>query len=353
MKKAFAMILVASMVLAGCGSSSSTSSEAASDSSASNSTEAAPAASSDEVYTITLTHSTTEETSQQAGSLAFKEYVEANSDGRLSVNIFPNSQMGGDREQLEGLQEGSITMVTCGSAATVNFVQSAIVFDLPFAFASNEEVLATFGDADFLEAISAEYAQSKFKFMGISGLDFRATTSNMPIETPDDLSGFTIRVMENQYHMATWKALGANPTPLAFNELYTALQQKTVDGQENPVELIYAQKFYEQQEYVTKTKHIPQNLVWVMNIDFYNNLPADLQAVVDAGAAAAMDAAYEFTTSNQATYEAELTSMGVTINELSAEQIAVFAEKTQEVWEMIEADSSPEVYNAYVAAMNK
>jgi len=332
------MVVLCIVVLTACGSSGTSPKEEESDS---------------KVYTITFTHAVTANTSQQAGALAFEKYIEENSNGRMNVDIYPNAQMGGDREQIEGVQEGTITAMTSGSAPQVNFVKSAVIFDLPFAFATNEEATKAFTDKDFLAALSKEYEKSGFKLLGASNLDFRATTTNVPIHTPDDLKGLTIRTMENKYHIAMWKAMGANPTPLAFNELYTALQQHTVDGQENPLELIYAQKFYEQQKYVIKTRHLPQNLIWIMNKAFYDGLPAELQEVVDGAAQAALQAAADYTSSNAESIEKELKSIGVEIIDLTPEELAPFAEKTKGVWDMIKADCNPEVYDAYIAAMQK
>lgn len=306
-----------------------------------------------DTITITFTHAVTENTSQHAGALAFKDYIESNSNGRMKVDIYPNAQMGGDREQIEGVQEGSITAMTSGSAPQVNFVNSAVIFDLPFAFATNDEATRTFTDEAFLAALSEEYAKSGFKLMGASNLDFRATTTNVPIHTPDDLKGLTIRTMENKYHIAMWKSMGANPTPLAFNELYTALQQNTVDGQENPIELIYAQKFYEQQKYVIKTRHLPQNLIWIMNKTFYDGLPADLQEVVEGAAQAAMKAAADYTGSNAERIEKELKDFEVEIIDFTPEELEPFAEKTKGVWDMIKADCEPEVYDTYTSTMQK
>lgn len=341
MKKILAAMLTAVMVIgtAGCGAgeknTETTGGEAAKEGSG---------------YTITLTHAVAEDTSQQAGSLAFKEYVEANSG--MKVNIYPNAQMGGDREQIEGVQEGSITMMTCGSAAQANFVTGAIVFDGPFAFKSEEHMEAVFKDQAFLNALSADYENAGFHMLGLSSLGFRMTTANKDIRSPEDVKKLTIRTMENKYHMALWEALGANPTPLAFNELYTALQG-TVEAQENPMELIYAQKFYEQQKYIIKTKHLPQDLVWIMNKNFYDSLPEDLKAVVDEGAARAVEAAAAFSKENESNIQKKIEEEGITVTDLTQEELKPFAEKTKDVWKLIEKDCPKEVYETFINALNK
>ena len=144
--------------------------------------------------------------------------------------------------------------------------------NLPFAFATIDEIDKTFKDPEFVKALGAEYEKAGFHLLGISNLGFRITTANKAIMTPEDLKGLTIRTMENKNHIEMWRKLGANPTPLAFNELYTALQQGTVDGQENPMELIYTQKYFEQQTDISKTNHIPHCLCWVMNLAQYDSL---------------------------------------------------------------------------------
>lgn len=340
MKKAVISILMAGILavnLAGCSGGTDTSKNAEN--------------SSGENYTITLTHAVAEDTSQQAGCLAFKEYVEENSEGKITVNIYPNSQMGGDREQIEGVQEGSITMMTCGSAAQANFVNSAIVFDGPFAFQTEEQMEKVFADQEFIDALSAEYDKAGFHMMGLSSLGFRVTTANKEIRVPEDVKGLTIRTMENKYHMSLWKNLGANPTPLAFNELYTALQQGTVEAQENPLELVYAQKFYEQQKYVIETRHLPQNLVWIMNKDYYDSLPDDLKAVVDEGAKKAVEGSISYYKENNAELEKKVTEAGVEIIDLTPEELAPFAEATASVWDEVKADCGETVYTAFMNAL--
>lgn len=306
-----------------------------------------------ESLTITFAHATTEQTSQQAGALAFKKYIEEKSEGHLRVDLYPNSQLGGDREQLEGCQEGSITAMTSGSAPQVNFVKNAVIFDLPFAFNSEEEALKVFADKDFNAKLAEKYEPAGFKLLGASFLGFRATTSNFKITSPADLKGMKIRTMENKYHMAFWRELGANPTPIPFNELYTSLQQGVVDGQENPLELIYAQKFYEQQKFVIHTRHLPQTLIWIMNKDFYDKLSEDLKAVVNGAAVAAMEAAHEFAFGGMDRVSKELEGLGVTIVDLSPEEVEVFANKSTSTWNLVKENCDEDLYNAFMKARGR
>lgn len=188
-------------------------------------------------YKIVISHPTAEKTSIDEGAKKFKELVEQKTNGKIKVEVYPNAQLGADREAIEGVQVGNITMTICSTAPQANFVKSLALFDTPFVFESKDVARKVF-DGSFKEVIGKEYEKAGFKLLGFSDQGFRELTLNKPVQTPDDLKGIKIRTMENPYHMAVWKALGANPTPIAFNEVYTALQQKTVDGQENPYELI-------------------------------------------------------------------------------------------------------------------
>jgi tripartite ATP-independent transporter DctP family solute receptor len=307
----------------------------------------------EEVYNLTFAHPTAEVTSIHHGAVKFKEYVEANSDNRIKVNIYPNAQLGGDREAIEGTQAGSITLTVCSNAPQVNFVPSAVIFDLPFVYADKEEARKTLIDPIFVAAISEEYAKSGFRFLGASDQGFRTLTANKVVRSPRDLEGVTLRTMENKYHMAAWKQIGANPTPIAFNELYTALQQGTVDAQENPIELIYSQKFYEQQDYIILTNHMYQTIVWIMNLDFYNSLPDDLKQVVDDAAAEAIKDANKFQDENVAKWAKEMEEYGVEFITLDEEQRSKFAEKATNVYDMIKENCDPKVFEAYMNALGK
>jgi tripartite ATP-independent transporter DctP family solute receptor len=345
MKKILSLALAVIMILTmatGCSSGGTTSQAPASGS-----------ASEGQTYTMTLAHSTAEVTSMHHYAKVFKENVEKNSNGRIIVNIYPNAQLGGDREIIEGTQTGSVTMIGTSAAPQVNFVQSAVINDLPFVYKDKEQARKVLSDTDFMAAISAEYEKSGFKFLNSSDQGFRTLTANKKVTTPADMAGMTLRTMENKYHMAVWQAIGANPTPLAFNELYTALQQGTVDAQENPLELIYSQKFYEQQDYIVMTNHIFQTITWAMNLDFYNSLPDDLKAVVDEGAATAREEAIKYQDGNIDKFSKEMQDFGVEIVELSPEQLAAFSEKAKGTWEMIKADCAPSVYEAFMNALNK
>jgi tripartite ATP-independent transporter DctP family solute receptor len=253
----------------------------------------------------------------------------------------------------ENVQEGSLAIMTSSPAPQSNFVKAAIIFDLPFAFPTPDDTEKAFTNENFLKVLGEHYVKAGFTVLGLSNLGFRLTTSNFEFHTVKELKGFSVRTMENPYHMAMWKCLGANPTPIAFNELYTALQQHTVDGQENPMELIYGQKFYEQQKVVTKTNHLPQSLVWVINRDFYDKLPADQKKVIADGGKEAVKAAANFAFSNTEKFEKLVKDVGTKIVDLNPKELSFFADASQPVWEMVRKDCPQDVYDAYIKALPK
>lgn len=297
---------------------------------------------------LSLAHSVSEDSTQQVTSLAFKEKIEQISNGAIEVTIYPNAQMGGDRELIEGVQAGSLAITTSSPAPQANFVPSASIFDLPFAFATIEDIDKAFKDPEFVAALNAEYQKAGFKLLGISNLGFRITTANKPITTTADLKGLTIRVMENKNHIEMWRLLNANPTPLAFNELYTALQQGTVDAQENPMELIFTQKYFEQQSDVSKTNHIPHSLCWIMNSGTYESLSDEQKKWVDEASAYAIAQGEKYIRDNDAEYEKQLLAKGIKIHTLTPEQLGAFKSLVQKMWPEVESQVAPDVYKNYV-----
>jgi len=342
-KKILALMLALVMIvsLSACGKSETPSTG----------TEAPAASTSSEAQTITFAHSSAEATSTNQAALKFKEYVEANSNGQLKVNVYPNAQLGGDRELIENTQNGTVTAMISAPAPQVNFVPAATIFDTPFVFENLEHGRAVLNDPSFMAAIAKEYDAAGFKYLAAAGQGFRTLTANKKVTTIEDLKGLTIRTMENKYHLKTWSLLGANPTPLTFNELYTALQQGTVDAQENPIELVVSQKFYEQQKYVMNTNHIMQTNTFIMNKAFYDGLSDELKTVVDEAGKLAAETANKVNDEKNEGYIKTIEDFGDEFVEIAPEELAKFAEATKSVYEDIKAGTTPEVYDTYFAAI--
>ena len=249
MKKHLALVMAALMMasmLAGCGSSETTDTSSGDGNSEGYNT-----------LNIIAAHGAAENTSENESFLKFKELVEERSGGAVTVDLYPNQQLGGDREYTEAATQGNVTMGGPSTANIAPFVPAMNAFETPFLFSDRETVYAAL-DSEAGQALLDSLESAGLKGLGYFENGFRQLTTNKEINSLADLKGLKIRVMENEVHLAIWEALGTNPSPLAFGELYSALQQKAFDAQENPAELIYNTKFYEVQDhvYLTNLHHL-------------------------------------------------------------------------------------------------
>ncbi|RXF75718.1 DctP family TRAP transporter solute-binding subunit, partial [Hansschlegelia zhihuaiae] len=170
-----------------------------------------------------------------SAATAFKDYVEKESDGRLKIAIFPGGALGGEREIVESLQLGTVDMAMTGTSVVGNFVPEVLIYDVPFLFRDTKQARAVL-DGQIGKDILAKFEDKDIVGLGYGENGFKMLTNNRhPVEKPEDLNGMTVRVMENEIHIAAFRQLGARPTPIAWPELFAALQQGVVDGQDNPI----------------------------------------------------------------------------------------------------------------------
>ncbi len=239
-----------------------------------------------EEYNIRLSHVTTPETPKGMASEKFKEVLEESSEGRMTVEIYPNSELYGDEDELQALQGGSVEMIAPASAKLTDIAPQLFVLDLPFIVDSVDDVPEIIApDTTVGKAIygNQRLADSNMKVLGLWDNGLYQTTCNKAIRTPDDLRGVRIRITPSDIIRTYWEKWGAETTPMAFAELFTALQQGVVDGQYNPYSNIESQRFYEVQGYMTITEHGYLTYPLIMNAEFFDGLPEDLQqAVTDA-----------------------------------------------------------------------
>lgn len=263
----------------------------------------------------------------------FGDILEERTEGQFSVNIFPNSQVGDDKEMMSALQSGSLGMTMPSTSPATTLVPELRVFDLPFLFPEAE-------DADeVLDSAIGDEMLAKFDGTGIKALAWaengyrQLTNSVRPVESPADVEGLRLRVMENPIQIDVWSALGANPTAMAFGEVFSALEQGVVDGQENPWPTIYSSKFYEVQDYGSSTRHVYTPFVWMMSQELYDSMSPECQQVVTEAAEAA--GAYNRTISREYSDFAlqQLIDSGMEITDLSPEQLAAFKDATQPVYD--------------------
>jgi tripartite ATP-independent transporter DctP family solute receptor len=281
--------------------------------------------------TIKLAHVCTESDIFHLQSVRFKELVEQRTDGDIEIRVYPNKQLGGKESALINMvQMGTIGLatITCGPIST--FVPAFGILDMPFLFRSKDHAYQVLDGP-----IGDRFLQSLNK-VSISGLafgerGFRNVSNNLrPIEKPSDLKGIKIRVMQSPVYIETFKALGANPIPMGWGDVYTALQQGTIDAQENPPWVIDAFKIYEVQKYYSLTGHSYAGNVIMINEALLNGFsPKTQQILVDAAREAA---AYERKVNNDGVAEvlARLKSKGMHVNDLNR---APFQKMIQSVYE--------------------
>ena len=234
-------------------------------------------------YELYLAHASQTDTVTDIFAMKFAELVEQKSKGRIEMNVYPNSQLGGDIEITEAVQRGNITFVVQTTAPQVPFVKEVAIFDAPMAF-KNLKIARMVLDGQLQEELKKYYEKKHLRLLGYADQGYRVMSSNKEVKKISDLKGIKIRTMENPNHIALWAASGANPTPMAWAEVYVGLQQKTIDAQENSIETIVASKVYEQQNYVIQTNHILHTLSLVGSTAILDDLPKDLQDIIQESA---------------------------------------------------------------------
>lgn len=286
-----------------------------------------------EKFTIRIAHIEAEDRSTHKALLKFKEYVEKESGARLDVKILPNGQFGGDKASIEGVELGTIHMSLPAVSVLTSYDERFGLLDMPFLFKSEKAIFDSLDNE--LGALYNEILDSKgFHNLGYNYNGPRSISNNTrPINEPDDLKGVRVRVMENPVFIDMFKALGANPTPMAFGEIFTGLQQGTVSGQENAPSLVYASRFYEVQKYYSLTSHTYSMMAILMNKEHFNKLPADIQKILKDGADTwLIKHQRELESSETADYVKRLGEKGMQVNEISPENKIKFVEAVQPVY---------------------
>ena len=213
----------------------------------------------------------------------FAREVEKRTNGRYKVQNFYAGALGAERESIEGVQLGTLDLTMTSTGPVPNFVPDVAILDIPFLFRDYAHARAV------LDGPIGQDLLKKFDAKGIKALawgenGFRHMTNNKhPVNTPDDLKGLKMRTMENPIHIEAYRQFGILPTPMAFTEVFTALQQGTVDGQENPLSVIEAAKLDQVQKYLTLTGHVYSPAVFLMNKARWDSLSdADKRAFLEA-----------------------------------------------------------------------
>jgi len=205
----------------------------------------------------------------------FAQEVEKRTGGRYKIQAFYSGALGAERESIEAIQLGTHELTMTSSGPVPNFVPETRILDVPFLFRDKAHARAVL-DGPIGQDLLAKFETKGIKALGWAENGFRHMTNNRrPVNTPDDLKGLKMRTMENPVHIAAYKGFGIVPTPMAFTEVFTALQQGTVDGQENPLSVITAAKFEQVQKHLSLTGHVYSPAVILMSKAAFDKLSAD------------------------------------------------------------------------------
>lgn len=304
-------------------------------------------------YAWPLGTSSPEDTVTQLYAQKFADEVNRLSKGKMKIEVYPNSTLGGDRELLESCSDGDIPFVVQNTAPQVTFLPETAVFDLPSAFETIKQARQAVDDPVFYNKMEKVYEKGGFKLLGYADQGFRVMSTNKDVKTIADFKGQKIRTMENSYHMDFWKALKANPTPMTFSEVYIGLQQKTIDAQENPYEVIVSSKLYEQQDYVVETNHLPHYISLIVSDDFYKDLPKDQQKIITKAAETAKEyARLQADARNQDRIDI-ITKSGTKIVKLDKKTQKDVQEASKPIYKAIENKVGKNLVDAYLKDLNK
>lgn len=330
MKRFFALVLVFAMTfsLAACGSSGtggnvSGGNAGSDDKSAGNK---APV-----VIKYAHAGSNLEDDPQNVAAYYFEKIVEERSEGYYDVQVYPNKQLGDTSTILEGIQTGNIEMGDIESGPTVSFLKAETLWDLPYLFTSLDQAHEVI-DGEVGDAMAKKWEEIGITILGYNDGGFRYfTNSKRPIVTPADMNGLKIRVMNSAVMVDSVNAFGASAVPMAFAEVYSALQQGAIDGQENPYNVIYTQAYYEVQKYLSRSMHFFYLRHFMINSDFYANQPAEMQTLLRECALEACEVQRQSCYDAQVKYEKDLVDVyGMEANDCDIDAFAAIAR--EKVW---------------------
>ena len=287
------------------------------------------------------------------GMKKFAETVTAKSGGNIKINLFPGGVLGGDAPNISALQGGTLEMVVMNSGILASQAKEFAVFDFPFMFASSQEADAVV-DGPFGKMMLSKLDAKSIHGLAYWELGFRnITNSKRPITKVDDIAGLKLRVIPNAINIDWVTALGANPTPMAFPEVYAAMEQKAIDGHENPFTVINANKFYEVQKYLAVTNHQYNPQTVIVSKKLWDTLSNDEKKIFSDAAAEA--AIYQRKASREQSGAAleNLKKNGMQVSEFSPAEMAKFREKMKPVIEKHSAIVGADVVGALQAELAK
>ncbi|WP_043531536.1 TRAP transporter substrate-binding protein [Litchfieldella xinjiangensis] len=292
--------------------------------------------------TLRFGHLANEQNIWHQAAERFKAQVEENSDGRIEVQLYPNEQLGNEMDVINSIQLGTADMTITGESLQ-NWAPKAAMMAVPYAFRDSEHMHKAV-EGEIGEEIEAQITE-RTNLVPLAWFErgARHLTSNRPITQPDELNGMRLRVPNVPLFVDTWEALGARPTPMAFSEVFTALQQNVIEGQENPLSLIESASFYEVQDYVNRTGHVRSWIYVVIGKNQLDSMSDELRQVV-------LDAAEEMQTYQAELFEEDQQRLEDALKERGMEFVEVdtdaFAEKARPAVEEALTEEQRELFDA-------
>ena len=266
---------------------------------------------------------------------------------------FPSNQLGSEVQQTSALQGGVQEMQSPASTTLVGIVKEFGLFDLPFIVSTPQQADALV-DGPVGKALLAKLPEKGLVGLAFWDLGFRnVTNSRRPITKADDLSGIKLRVMPNPVYIDVFKTFGANPLPMSFSELYTALEQRTVDGQENPFSVILSNKFFEVQKYLSKTNHTYSTNIILVSKKFWDRLSPVEQKILQDAAIEARDYQRKVSREQADKAIAELGAKGMQINDIAPAELANMRTATKDIAARVTADYDPAILKLFNDEMTR
>ncbi len=284
-----------------------------------------------------------------------KKYAEEETGGKLTIEVMPAAQLGTAQETAQALQDGSVNMSSEQVYSIVDFIPEASVFDMLFLFStySAETIDKTLNSGALNEFLQKKYNNAGFQLLGyMQCATFRETTSNRELKGPEDFKGMKIRTLPSNNFVVGWQALGTAPTPITIGELYLSLQQKLVEAQENPYDIVLSNNFNEVQKYLCATHHNLYVMHVIMNKKFYDSLPAEYREALEL---AVKKARLEIGASMPQLAEdskAELLSRGMTLIEYDDSTFDALRAAVKPQWDSIRKIAGDEVIDLMIKELD-
>jgi len=290
---------------------------------------------------------------QGFGAQKFVEGVEKKSGGKIKIKIFPNGTLGGEQQVAAAMQGGVVDFSTMAPAQIVGTIKEFVVLDFPFSFATPAQADAVL-DGPFGKKLMSYMPAKGWIGLGFQDQGFRSiSNSKRPINKLEDIQGLKIRTILNPLYVDMLNALGANAVPMPFTELYTALEMKTVDGQENPETTLEASKFYEVQKYFSADRHIYNPQMLMASKKVWDTLTADEQKLIQEASDESRAPQRKYSRDMMQSSRDVVTKHGMVLNEIAPQEIARIRERVKPVIDKYSAQLDPQLVSEFKAELER